>query len=110
MKAVIWLGSSRDELGGFPADARRESGYQLHRVQLGEDPSDWKPMSSVGAGVREIRIRDDSGTFRILYLATRVEAVYVLHCFQKKTAKMSKGDLELARRRFKTIPDAWSQQ
>jgi len=108
MKAIVWLGASKDGLIGFPVDARRDAGYQLHRVQRGEEPSDWKPMIAVGPGVREIRIWDESGTFRVVYLATRPEAIYVLHCFQKKTAKTSRREVELARRRLKSILEARS--
>ena len=108
MKAIVWLGASKDGLIGFPVDARRDAGYQLHRVQRGEEPSDWKPMIAVGPGVREIRIWDESGTFRVVYLATRPEAIYVLHCFQKKTAKTSRREGELARRRLKSILEARS--
>lgn len=60
-------------------------------------------MTSVGPGVREIRVREESGSFRIIYLATRPEGVYVLHCFQKKTRRTSRSDLELATKRFKSI-------
>jgi hypothetical protein len=73
LKAVVWMGSSKDDLIAFPADARREAGYQLESVQRGVEPQDWKPMSSVGPGVREIRIREPSGAFRVMYLATRPE-------------------------------------
>jgi phage-related protein len=106
MKTVIWMGSSKADLIAFPADARREAGYQLEFVQRGGDPSDWKPMSSVGAGVREIRIREASGAFRVIYLATRPEGVYVLHCFQKKTQQTGKQDLAIAKARFKAVPRA----
>jgi phage-related protein len=67
---------------------------------------DWKPMSSVGPGVREIRIREPSGAFRVMYLATRPEAVYVLHCFQKKSQQTSLQDLALAKARLKAVPIA----
>lgn len=97
------MGSSKDDLRGFPAEARREAGYQLEKVQRGEDPTDWKPMRTVGAGVREIRVHE-SGAFRVFYLATRPEGVYVLHCFQKKAEKTSQRDIELGRARFKAIP------
>jgi phage-related protein len=106
LKAVIWMGSSRADLIGFPADARREAGYQLERVQHGDEPQDWKPMSSVGPGVREIRIREPSGAFRVMYLATRPEAIYVLHCFQKKSQQTSRQDLALAKARLKAVPAA----
>ena len=99
----MWMGSSREDLKAFPAEARREAGYQLDQVQRGHDPDDWKPMRSVGQGVREIRIREDSGAFRVIYLATRPKGVYVLHCFLKKTQKTSQRDLGLAALRFAAV-------
>jgi phage-related protein len=102
MKSVIWMGSSKEDLRAFPDEARREVGYQLEH-QEGVDPDNWKPMPAVGPGVREIRVRESSGAFRCIYLATRPEGLYVLHCFQKKTQKTSQQDLDLARRRFRSI-------
>nr|WP_215862717.1 type II toxin-antitoxin system RelE/ParE family toxin [Acidithiobacillus concretivorus] len=87
----------------FPLSARREAGYQLDQVQKGRDPDDWKPMNSVGPGVREIRIRDEKGAFRVIYVAKLPEAVYVLHCFQKKTQKTRKSDLDLAGQRYRDL-------
>lgn len=103
MKPLRFAGASIDDLRRFPLDARREAGYQLTKVQHGMEPSDWKPMQSVGEGVKEIRIRDESGAFRIIYLAKLAEAVFVLHCFQKKTDQTSQKDIELARKRFKDL-------
>jgi len=97
------MGSSKEDLRAFPEEARREVGYQLEHVQEGVDPDDWKPMSTVGSGVREIRVRESSGAFRCIYLATRPEGLYVLHCFQKKTQRTSRSDLELAAKRFRSI-------
>lgn len=102
-KPIEFLGSALDDLRDFPLDVRREAGYQLDQVQNGRDPDDWKPMNTVGAGVREIRIRDAAGAFRVIYVAKLVDAVYVLHCFQKKTEKTSKTDLDLATRRFRDL-------
>jgi phage-related protein len=98
------MGSSRVDLRDFPDDARRDAGYELDKVQRGEEPNDWKPMPIVGVGVREIRVSEESGAFRVMYLATRPEGVYVLHCFQKKTQKTSRRDLELAKDRFEKLP------
>lgn len=81
----------------------REAGYQLDKVQNGIEPTDWKPMPSVGQGVKEIRIRDDAGAFRVIYVAKLAKAVYVLHCFQKKTEQTSSQDVELARKRYKEL-------
>ena len=103
MKAVRFRGSALDDLRAFPELARREAGYQLDRVQNGQAPTDWKPMPTVGEGAQEIRIRDESGVFRVLYVAKFTDAIYVLHCFQKKTQKTSKMDLDLAARRYKDL-------
>lgn len=103
MKRLSFLGSSLDDVRAFPETARREAGYQLDRLQRGLDPEDWKPMPSVGSGVREVRVRDQSGAFRVIYIATRPEAVYVLHAFQKKTQATAKRDLDLAETRLKEL-------
>ncbi len=103
MKAVVWMGSSREDLKRFPETAQGSLGFELYRVQCGLDPKDWKPMASVGPGVREIRVRDEAGIFRVVCLATRPEGVFVLHCFQKKTPQTSRTDLDLAVKRFRAI-------
>lgn len=101
MKPIAFLGGSLDDLRGFPADARRQAGYQLDRVQRGLDPDDWRPMPAVGAGVREIRVRERAGAFRVIYVAEFAGAVYVLHAFQKKTRQTSKRDVDLAASRLR---------
>ena len=75
----------------------------MDKVQNGKEPSDWKPMETVGAGVKEIRIQDEAGAFRVIYLAKLADAIYVLHCFQKKTPQTSEKDIKLARKRFKDL-------
>lgn len=103
LKPVEFRGCSLDDLRAFPLAAKREAGHQLDQVQNGQEPDDWKPMSTVGQGVKEIRIRDATGAFRIIYVAKFADAVYVLHCFQKKTAKTSKADLDLAAKRYRDL-------
>ncbi len=102
-KPVEFCGSSREERREFPVAARREAGHQLDQVQQGLAPDDWKPMPRVGSGVQEIRVRDAAGAFRVIYVAKFAHAVYVLHCFQKKTQKTSKADLDLAARRYREL-------
>jgi phage-related protein len=102
-KPLHFVGSSHDDLKAFPDEARRDAGFNLDFVQRGLEPSNWKPMKTVGPGVNEIRVRDATGAFRVIYLATRPEGVYVLHCFQKKTPKTRKTDIDLAARRFDQI-------
>ena len=66
-------------------------------------PDDFRPMSSIGSGVQEIRVRDTGGAFRVIYVARFEEAIYVLHAFQKKTQKTSPLDIELARQRYRAL-------
>src|SRR5271170_7722545 len=100
MRPVRFLGDSLKCLRDFPDDARHDVGYQLDKVQRGDQPDDFKPMSGIGKGVEEIRVSEPSGAYRVIYVARRVEAVYVLHAFQKKTQSTTKKDLEIARQRF----------
>jgi phage-related protein len=103
MKPVEFIGDSLERLREFPEDARAEAGHALFSVQCGEDPADWKPMKNIGPGVREIRIRDAAGAFRVVYVATLPDAVYVLHAFQKKTPRTSKSDIDLAAGRYRLL-------
>jgi phage-related protein len=102
-KPVEFRGSALEDLPAFPQVARREAGYQLDQVQRGREPDNWKPMNSVGQGVKEIRIRDAAGAFRVMYVAKFADAVYVLHCFQKKTQKTRKADLDLVSQRYRDL-------
>lgn len=102
-KPVEFRRSSLDDLRAFPVAARQEAGHQLDRVQHGRDPDDWKPMNTVGQGVREIRVKNDEGEFRVIYVAKLRDAIYVLHCFQKKTRKTSREDIALAARRYREL-------
>lgn len=108
-KPIAFRGNALDDLRAFPALIRREAGFQLDQVQHGQKPDDWKPMSTIGKGVHEIRIRDESGAFRVIYVAKFSDAIYVLHCFQKKTQKTSKADLDLAKKRLRDLEKELSQ-
>ncbi len=99
-KPVKFLGSSLQSLRNFPIGAKQDAGYQLDRIQRGLQPADFKPMPSIGRGVEEVRVRDESGAFRVIYTARLADAVYVLHAFQKKTQATSKRDIDIARKRF----------
>jgi phage-related protein len=102
MKQLFWTGSSYKLLTTFPDIVKQAAGYQLHLIQQGLDPDDWKPMQSIGAGVREIRVHAD-GEHRIIYIAKFEEGVYVLHAFQKKGQKTTKKDLDIARMRLREV-------
>ena len=100
MKPVHFVGSSRDDLRELPEDARATAGYQLFKVQQGKEPDDWKPMAMVGTGVQETRLWEESGTYRILYVARFEEALYVLHVFEKRSQKTPQRDIQLAKERY----------
>lgn len=96
-KPLRFLGDSLACIRQFPEHARHDAGYQLERVQHGKPPTDFKPMPSVGKNVEELRVWDESGTYRVMYVARFAEAVYVLHAFQKKARATSQRDVELVR-------------
>ncbi|HXI25776.1 MAG TPA: type II toxin-antitoxin system RelE/ParE family toxin [Pyrinomonadaceae bacterium] len=104
MKPLRFVGSSLDDLRDFPAEARRQAGFELYAVQRGLEPSDWKPMSVVGKGAREIRIHV-LGEWRVLFVAKFHDAVYVLHSFQKKSQKTRRGDVDIARQRYQQVEE-----
>lgn len=104
-KQVKFWGSSREDVTAFPNNAKRIAGNELFLVQQGLDPTDWKPVSTVGQGVYEIRIRDEesSSIFRIMYVAKFEDAIHVLHCFQKQTRTTAQTDIDLAKSRYSQV-------
>ncbi|MBI2318317.1 MAG: type II toxin-antitoxin system RelE/ParE family toxin [Betaproteobacteria bacterium] len=101
MKNVRFVGSSKEDMSAFPTAARLRAGHELFMVQAGREPSDWKPLPEVGSGACEIRIRDEAGAFRVIYVAKFADAIYVLHAFRKKAQKTAQVDLDLAERRYR---------
>lgn len=99
---MVWSGSSLRDIRAFPSDARRGAGHEIHLVQIGLEPSDWKPMPTVGPGVMEIRVHTDV-EHRVFYVAKFAEAVYVLHAFRKTSRKTPRPDIEAGRRRLREV-------
>ncbi|WP_280564774.1 type II toxin-antitoxin system RelE/ParE family toxin [Chromohalobacter sp. 48-RD10] len=102
-KPIEFRGDSLDQLRGFPAEAKQTAGYELSRVQQGKMPDHYRPMPDVGRGVIEIKIREASGAYRVFYVASRGDTVYVLHCFQKKSQQTEKRDIELGKQRYREL-------
>lgn len=102
-KEILWVGSSYEDILQFPAEPRKEAGFQLGKIQAGLEPDNWKPFDNVGAGTKEIRIRDAAGVYRVMYVAKFEEAIYVLHCFQKKTEATTKQDKTIAEARYRAV-------
>jgi phage-related protein len=102
MKPIVFCGRSLEKIRAFPTGVKHEAGHQLDRVQRGLEPVDWKPMPSLGTGIKEIRLRDN-GHFRVIYLAAFENSVVVLYAFQKKSQKTGKPDLQIAQRALKDL-------
>ena len=100
VKNLDFLGDSLDRIRGFPESARQDGGYQLDKVQHGEEPDDWKPMKTIGPGVREIRIATDGNQYRVIYYAKLKDDILVLHAFMKKSERTPTKEIELTRKRF----------
>jgi len=100
---LVWLGDSREVLRRFPAAVQGDLGYALYQVQLGQMPPDSKPMRTVGLGVYELRDQDERAWYRVFYLKKIAGVIYVLHCFEKRTAQTERKDIEVAKERLKRL-------
>jgi phage-related protein len=105
MKPARFVGTARADLAGFPKAARLRAGHERFLVQAGREPSDWRPMPSIGPRVCEIRIRVSAGAFGVFYVASLGEAVSVLHACRKSTARTARRDVALAAQRYR---EAWA--
>jgi|SRR3990167_3229473 len=99
MKKITWLGNTHQRIKGYSDIVKQEIGYNLDKVQRGQEPYDWKSIPSVGQGVKEIRIHDEN-EYRVLYVTKFEESIYILHVFVKKTEQTSKKDIGLAKQRY----------
>jgi phage-related protein len=100
---IAWEGDSREVLKGFPEGVRQNFGFELWQLQLGERPSDYRPLPSIGAGVFELRDQDERAWYRVVYLSRINHVIYVLHCFEKKSREMPRKDFEKAKQRLKAV-------
>jgi phage-related protein len=100
---IAWEGDSREVLKGFPEDVRQNFGFELWQLQLGERPSDYRPLTSIGPGVFELRDQDERAWYRVVYLSRIEDVIYVLHCFEKKSREMPRKDFEKAKQRLKAV-------
>jgi phage-related protein len=112
MKKLLWLGSAKKDLKAMPGDVQDTFGYALHQAQIGKKHEQTKPLKGFGsAGVLEVVEDSGGGTFRAVYTVKFSEAVYVLHCFQKKSTHgiaTPKPDMDLIRERLK-VAEAYAK-
>lgn len=102
-KELKFVGSTQKALQAFPVIARGIAGVQIENLLYGGVPADWKPMKTVGQGVREIRIRDDGNAYRVFYVVVTNDAVYLLHAFQKTTEETEKKDIDKGKTNYKEV-------
>ena len=101
LKPVAWRGSSLTDLKDQREAIRNELGHQLFRVQMGLAPQNFKPLPEVGAGTIEIRVKDEDGIARLMYVAKFRDEINVLHVFTKKSQRTPKSDIDLAKTRYR---------
>jgi phage-related protein len=103
LRPVIWLGSSKKSIRGFPKGAQKLLGDELQLIQFGGMPKDVKPFKGIGSGVLEIALRYASDAYRVVVAVQIGKRIYVLHAFQKKSKRgieTPKRDVELIRQRY----------
>jgi phage-related protein len=102
-KSIVFLGSSEKTIRSFSLDVQKYFALNFRMLERGLEPLDWKPMKSIGLGVREIRVKDKDGIYRVIYVIKVKDKIHILHAFQKKSQKTAKHDLDLAKARMKLI-------
>ena len=110
LASVAWEGDSREVLKAFPEEVRENFGFELWQLQQGQRPRDFRPLSSIGPGVFELRDQDESTWYRVVYLSRIEDVIYVLHCFEKKSREMPKNDFEKARQRLKAVKSRLAEE
>lgn len=105
MKEIIFHYKAREVVQSFPREIRRSLGKALRELQTGEKlgmPLS-RPMSAVGIGVSELRIKDSSGAFRVFYLTKSIRGILVFHAFRKKSQKTPLREIELGRKHLREM-------
>lgn len=104
-------GDSLEALSSFPDEIKRFLGFSLRQLQLGRQPtSQTRSMSSIGAGVFELKEADERAWYRAIYLSKIGNTIYVLHCFEKESRKTDRRDIEVARQRLKLVKQRLQEQ
>jgi phage-related protein len=100
---IAWEGDSRNVISSFPDAPKRNLGFDLRLLQQGEQPTDYRPMSSIGPGVFELRDQDERAWYRVIYLSRIRGIIHVLHCFEKRSRETPRKEIEVARQRLKAV-------
>lgn len=100
---IVWEGDSKEVISAFPDAARYNLGFDLRLLQQGQQPTDYRPMSSIGPGVFELRDQDERAWYRVIYLSRVRDVIHVLHCFEKRSRETPMKDINTARQRLKAV-------
>ncbi len=98
---IAWEGDSKEVISSFPDAAKSNLGFDLRLLQQGRQPTDYRPMSSVGPGVFELRDQDERAWYRVIYLSRVHDVIHVLHCFEKRSRETPTKEINTARKRLK---------
>jgi phage-related protein len=100
---VAWEGDSKEVISSFPDGARYNLGFDLRLLQQGQQPTDYRPMSSIGPGVFELRDQDARAWYRVIYLSRVRGVIHVLHCFEKRSRETPVKEINTARQRLRAV-------
>lgn len=100
---IAWEGDSKEVISSFPDEAKANLGFDLRLLQRGLQPTNYRPMSSVGPGVFELRDQDERAWYRVVYLSRIHGVIHVLHCFEKKSRETPMKEIHVARQRLKVV-------
>lgn len=107
---IAWEGDSKEVISSFPEQARQNLGFQLRLLQLGQQPNDYRPMSTIGPGVFELRDQDERAWYRVIYLSRIRDVVHVLHCFEKRSRETPAKEIRTARQRLQAVRARMTQE
>lgn len=107
---IAWEGDSKEVISWFPDKAKQNLGFQLRLLQQGRQPTDYRPMNTVGPGVFELRDQDERTWYRVIYLSRIRDVVHVLHCFEKRSRATPMKEINTARQRLKVVRARMTQE
>ncbi len=107
---IAWEGNAKEVVSSFPEEARQNLGFQLRLLQQGQQPTDYRPMSTIGPGVFELRDQDERAWYRVIYLSRVRSVVHVLHSFEKRSRETPAKEIRTARQRFKAVRVRMTQE
>src|SRR5260370_33552038 len=101
---IAWEGDSKEVIRSFPDEAKYNLGFGLRLLQQGQQPTDYRSMSSIGPGVFELRDQDERACYRIIFLSRIRGVIHVPHCFEKRSRESPTEEVNTASQRLRAVP------